>query len=369
MTVAKFLEGNSTRLHLCPEGILEGAAARHALGESRALPLAGGPLAFAAIEAIARESGGGSVSASFTLAELKEWAAGNGRSDEIAAELDRLAAPRAPWAGFALDRPLILGILNVTPDSFSDGGAYLDPATAIARGRAMRDEGADIVDVGGESTRPGSDATLPEEELRRVVPVIEALARDGIAVSVDTRRAVVMRAALEAGARIINDVSALTDDRDAMAVAAASDAALILMHKAGEPRTMQRAPVYGDVALDVLDYLEARVVGCAAAGIARSRILVDPGFGFGKHPIEHNLPLLRRLALFHGTGCGVLAGLSRKSFIALVSRNEPPQERVAGSIAAALWAASRGVQAIRVHDVAGTRQALAVRRAILDALP
>jgi dihydropteroate synthase len=178
-----------------------------------------------------------------------------------------------------------------------------------------------------------------------------------------------MRAALDAGARVVNDVTALTGDRDSMAVAAESGAPVVLMHMAGEPRTMQQAPHYDDVALDVLDYLEARVDACEAAGIPRSHIAVDPGMGFGKHPIDHNLPLLRRIALLHATGCEILLGVSRKSFIGRVSRNEQAAERVAGSVAAALWGVSQGVQIIRVHDVGETRQALAVCRAIMGALP
>jgi dihydropteroate synthase len=354
---------------LCPEEILSGAAARDALARGRALPLAGGPLAFAAVEAIERDGGGTGVGRYLTIAEVKDWAARTGRAAEIEAALETLSAPRAAWAGFALDRPILMGILHVTPDSFSDGGAYFDPARAVAHGRAMIEAGADIVDIGGESTRPGSDATPPEEELRRVVPIVAALARDGAVVSVDTRRASVMRAALDAGARIVNDVTALTSDADSMSVAVQSGAPVVLMHMAGEPRTMQAAPHYDDVALDVLAYLEARIAACVAAGIDRARIVVDPGIGFGKHPIDHNLPLLRRLALLHGTGCGILLGLSRKAFIGRVSRNEPAAERVGGSIAGALWGASRGVQILRVHDVAETMQALAVRRAILDATP
>jgi len=357
------------RVRLCPEEILSGAAARAAVDEGRALPLAGGPLAFAAVEALARDSVQAAASEHFALADLRDWAAHHGREAEIAAELARIAAPRAAWAGFVLDRPLIMGILNVTPDSFSDGGAFFDTARAIDHGLAMMAAGADIIDIGGESTRPGAAETPPEEELRRVFPVLEALVAAGAVVSVDTRRAVVMRTVAAAGARIINDVTALTGDPHSLHVAAHSDTPLVLMHKAGEPRTMQEAPRYDDVALDVLDYLEARIAACEAAGIARGRILIDPGIGFGKHPIAHNLPLLRRLALLHATGCGIVLGLSRKAFIGRVSRDEKAPERVAGSIAGALWGASRGVQVLRVHDVAETRQALAVQGAILAALP
>lgn len=353
---------------LCPEDILTGAAARDAVARGRALPLAGGSLAFAAVEVLERTADGSATSRYSTIAELKDWAARRGRATEIERLLETIAGARAPWAGIALDRPVIMGVLNVTPDSFSDGGAYIDPARALAHGRAMIEAGADIVDIGGESTRPGSDATLLDEELRRVVPIVAALARDGVTISVDTRRAPVMQAALDAGARIINDVTALTGDVDSQAIAVASGAPLVLMHMAGEPRTMQEAPRYDDVAMDVLAYLQARIAACEAAGIPRSRIAVDPGIGFGKRPLEHNLPLLRRIALLHSTGCAVLLGLSRKHFIGRVSRNEPAHERIAGSVAGALWGASQGVQILRVHDVAETCQALAVRRAILGSL-
>ncbi len=352
-------------INLCPEEILTGAAARDAVARGRALPLAGGPLAFAAVEVLERMADGSAESRYLAIAELKDWAARRGRAAEIERTLETIAAARAPWAGFALDRPIVMGILNVTPDSFSDGGAYVDPARALAHGRAMIEAGADIVDIGGESTRPGADATPLDEELRRVIPIVAALARDGVTISVDTRRMPVMKAALDAGARIINDVTALTGDADSLALAVASGAPLVLMHMAGKPRTMQEAPRYDDVAMDVLAYLEARIAACEAAGIAKSRIAVDPGIGFGKHPIEHNLPLLRRVALLHTTGCAVLLGLSRKQFIGRVSRNEPAGERIAGSVAGALWGLSQGVQILRVHDVAETRQALAVRRAIL----
>jgi len=353
---------------LCPEEILTGAAARDAVARGRALPLAGGPLAFAAVEVLERAADGSAGSRYLTLAELKDWAARRGQAAAIGRLLLAITAARAPWAGFALDRPLVMGILNVTPDSFSDGGDYVDPARALAHARAMIEAGADIVDIGGESTRPGAAATPPEAELRRVIPIVAALARDGVAVSVDTRRAPVMKAALDAGARIVNDVTALTGDAGSVATAAARDAPLILMHMAGEPRTMQDAPRYDDVAMDVLAYLEARVAVCEAAGIERSRIAVDPGIGFGKHPTGHNLPLLRRIALLHATGCAVVLGLSRKQFIGRVSRDEPARGRLAGSLAGALWGASRGVQILRVHDVAETCQALAVRRAILSSL-
>jgi dihydropteroate synthase len=354
----------SAPVRLCPVSFLEGPAAAVALAQGLALPLAGGLVAFTEIEARARRADG-AVAVQGSIGELQRWAAEQGkpRHDEIAAGLAALAAPRRDWAGLRLDRPRLMGVLNVTPDSFSDGGDFIDPERAVAQGRALAASGADIVDVGGESTRPGAEPVSPEDELRRIEPVVRRLAADGITVSIDTRRGAVMKAALAAGARIVNDVTALTGDAESLAIAAASDAALVLMHMAGDPRTMQVDPRYDDVTLDVFDFLETRIAACVAAGIPRERIAVDPGIGFGKND-AHNLALLARLALFHGTGCAVLLGASRKSFIGRLGGGGPRQ-RLGGSLAAALAAAAQGVQLLRVHDVAETRQALALRAAIV----
>jgi dihydropteroate synthase len=256
-----------------------------------------------------------------------------------------------------------MGIVNVTPDSFSDGGLRLEAEAAIAHGAAMAQAGAQIVDVGGESTRPGAAPVPVEEELRRVLPVVRALAKMGAAVSIDTRHAAVMEAALAEGACVINDVSALTADRDSLSVAARSGAGIALMHMQGEPATMQDNPAYEDAALDVYDYLESRIGACERAGLGRERIVVDPGIGFGKTK-RHNAEILGGLAMFHGLGCGILLGVSRKSFVAGASGGETPEKRLPGSLAAALDAVGQGVQILRVHDVAETRQALAVWDAV-----
>ncbi|MCH7931972.1 MAG: dihydropteroate synthase, partial [Proteobacteria bacterium] len=282
----------------------------------------------------------------------------------VAALFARLSAPRAPVSGVAIDRPSIMGVINVTPDSFSDGGDFADADAAIAHGRALADAGAAILDVGGDSTRPGSDAISAEEELARALPVVEALAAQGFTVSIDTRRAVVMRAALEAGARIVNDVSALAFDAESLGVVAACDAPVVLMHCLGDPRTMQESPAYDFAPLDVYDYLEARVEACEAAGIDRARIVVDPGIGFGKTSTGHNIEILQSLTLYHGLGCALLIGVSRKSFIGRLAGVDAPKERLPGSLAAGLAALGQGVQIIRVHDVAETAQALAVWEAI-----
>ena len=323
------------------------ALARADAGLPGALPLAGGPLRFAACEVI-RRAGAPSV---VPLADLD------------AADLAPLTAPRAPIAGLALDRPRVMGVINVTPDSFSDGGDRADAGRAVEDGLAMWEAGAALLDVGGESTRPGADPVPVEEELRRVVPVVRGLADRGARVSIDSRQAPVLAGALDAGAAIVNDVTALTGDPDSIGVVAASAAPVILMHMRGEPRSMQADPRYDDVALDIYDYLAARVAACEAAGIDRSRIAVDPGIGFGK-TLDHNLRLIDRLALFHGFGCPVLLGVSRKSFIGRLAGGAPPKERLPGSLAAGLSGLDRGAQILRVHDVAETVQAVALWSAI-----
>ncbi len=265
---------------------------------------------------------------------------------------------------FRLDRPLVMGVLNVTPDSFSDGGNWIEPGAALARARAMCEAGADIIDVGGESTRPGADPVDPDTEIARVVPVIRAIASEiDIAVAVDTCKPVVMRAAVGAGASMINDVLALRAD-GALEAAAELGVPVCLMHMQGEPRTMQDAPYYDDVVADVHRFLADRLLACEFAGIPRQRLLVDPGFGFGK-TLEHNLELLRQLARFRDLGVPVLAGLSRKSMIGALT-GRAVDERVAGSVAAALIAVQRGASIVRVHDVAPTRDALAVWTAVAD---
>jgi dihydropteroate synthase len=275
------------------------------------------------------------------------------------------AKPAARFAGLALSKPRIMGIVNVTPDSFSDGGEAFRVADALARGRAMLAAGADILDIGGESTRPGAEPVSVSEELDRVLPVIEALAADGALVSIDSRRAAVMRAAIGAGARIVNDVTALTGDPEALETVAGTDADLVLMHMQGEPQTMQANPTYEDAPAEIRDYLAARIETCEAAGIERGRIAVDPGIGFGK-TLDHNLEILSRLDELHALGCPVVLGASRKTFIGRLSGVDEAAKRAPGSIAAALAARALGVQIFRVHDVAETRQALDVWEAIAD---
>lgn len=258
-----------------------------------------------------------------------------------------------------LDRPLLMGVVNVTPDSFSDGGRFLDPKAAIAHGRRLIEEGADILDVGGESSRPGAQAVAEKDELDRVLPVLKAL--KDVPVSVDTRRPSVMRAVLAEGASMINDIDALTAP-GALDAVADTDCAVCLMHKKGDPATMQQAPSYADVALEVRKFLADRIAACEIAGIERDRITIDPGFGFGK-TVEHNFMLLKRLPELAALGVPVVSGWSRKSTLGAVT-GRPVGERLAASLAAALLAAQHGAKILRVHDVRETRDALAVMQAL-----
>ncbi len=278
--------------------------------------------------------------------------------------LDRLTAPRAGIARMALDQPRLMGILNVTPDSFSDGGLFNAPQAALAQARAMAAEGADILDIGGESTRPGAAFVEAEDEIARTAPVIEAIrAEVSTPISIDTRKAAVAAAALSAAADLVNDVAAFTFDEDMARVTAQADAPCCLMHAQGDPATMQDDPRYDDVVLDVYDFLEARVQVAEAAGICRDQIIVDPGIGFGK-TLDHNLALLRNLSVFHGLGCGVLLGASRKRFIGTIANVSEAKERMPGSVAVALHGVRQGVQILRVHDTFATRQALSLHMAV-----
>jgi dihydropteroate synthase len=289
--------------------------------------------------------------------------------DDMAAQWRALTGPRAPLQLGArtirLDQPQVMAILNVTPDSFSDGGRFADSAAAAEAGADLAGQGAAIIDVGGESTRPGASPVWEGDEIERVVPVVRQLAAGGVAVSVDTRKADVMTAALAAGARMINDVSALTYDDRASDVIAAAGVPVVLMHHQGAPETMQDDPRYDDVLVEVYSWLEERIAVAEAAGIARDKILVDPGFGFGKN-VGHNLELMNGLALFHSLGVPLVVGASRKRTIGALSAEAPADKRLGGSLAFALKAADQGVQIVRVHDVFETVQALRIWRGLRD---
>jgi dihydropteroate synthase len=278
--------------------------------------------------------------------------------------LTRLTAPRPPVAGLDMGAPRIMGILNVTPDSFSDGGEHVDPAQALAHAHAMTAAGAAILDVGGESTRPGAAQVTIDTEIARTAPVIAAIRAEITApISIDTRKAAVARAAARAGADLVNDVSGFTFDPDLAPFASDHALPVCVMHAQGTPETMQADPTYEDVALDIYDWLGARVAALTALGIPHGAIIVDPGIGFGKTQ-AHNLRLLRTLSLFHGLGCPILLGASRKRFIGDLSRTPEARDRVPGSLAVALGAVAQGAQILRVHDVAETRAALDLWQAV-----
>lgn len=263
------------------------------------------------------------------------------------------------WAGLTLDHPRVMGVLNVTPDSFSDGGDFLDPDAAIAAGLAMAEAGADIIDVGGESARPHAHPTSPDIERARILPVIRGLAAAGLRISVDTRHAETMAAALDAGATIVNDISALAHDPAAAALVAGRRCPVVLMHMRGNPREMYAEARYDDVASDVRRELSERIAAAERAGVARHTIAIDPGIGFAKTALQ-SMELLRRLPEIASLGCPLLVGVSRKSFLAGVTGEPEPHRRLPGSLAAGLFALSRGATILRVHDVVETVQAIKV---------
>ena len=351
-------------IYLRPLGFFPAALHADAKEVWGGLPLAGGWLDFSALEVIERN--GARVDRFIAgLGEFfeRDW----GRRTLNASDLfEALRAPRHRLAGLALDRPRLMGIVNVTPDSFSDGGQHFDAAAAVAHGLQLAAEGCDILDVGGESTRPGATPVPEAEEIRRIVPVLAGLrAKTDVRLSIDTRKAAVMREAVSAGADLINDVSALMHDPLSLETAADLGISVVLMHAQGDPRTMQDDPTYEDVALDVFDFLEARVDAAIRAGIPREHLLVDPGLGFGKAH-AHNLALMSSLSLFHALGVPLLVGASRKRFIGTLTGVDVAADRVHGSVGAALAAAAQGAQIIRVHDVAATKAALAVFQASGD---
>ncbi|SLN33027.1 Dihydropteroate synthase [Roseovarius litorisediminis] len=295
-----------------------------------------------------------------TVEELHRDAASRliAASDAPRDVLERLTAPRASIAGLDLSKPCLMGILNVTPDSFSDGGEHFEPAQALAHTHAMIAQGAQIVDVGGESTRPGASEVSIDEEIKRTAPVIKAIrAQAEVPISIDTRKAAVARAAHAAGAGLINDVAGFTFDPALAPFAAEAGLPVCVMHAQGTPEIMQRDPRYDNVALDIYDYLSDRIETLVATGIPRGQIITDPGIGFGK-TLEHNLTLLQNLSLFHALGCPVLLGASRKRFIGTIGGTAEARNRAPGSIAVALAGVAQGVQLLRVHDVGDTAEAL-----------
>ena len=328
--------------------------------------LAGGWAFFDAVDVV-MHNGTHYVACRMTVEEWLGSAADKQRADQT---LHNLTAPRADFAGLSMAEPQIMGIVNVTPDSFSDGGLHYQSDDGIKGALAMAKAGASILDIGGESTRPGAEPVAAAEEIARITPVIEALTSQGHIVSADTRHTAVMGAALRAGAPIINDVGGFRDLGAPEMVAEAyslnaSQGFSIAMHMQGTPQTMQANPVYECAPIDVYNWLEERIIALEAAGLPRSHIAIDPGFGFGKTP-RHNLEIIRWTSLFHGLGVALLIGVSRKSSIAKLSHDEPATERLGGSLALTLQAVAAGAQMIRTHDVAPTKQAITLHLATGD---
>jgi dihydropteroate synthase len=354
----------SNQLYLRPTAFIDSPVGFDGVAQR----LAGGLLWFSAVEAIRRD---GSAIARELVPVGGIEAALDRLGEAAQVQWQRLTAPRPALPmgqrTIRLDQPQVMGIVNVTPDSFSDGGRFEDAEVAIAQAHAMTAAGAAIVDIGGESTRPGAQPAFEGDEEQRVMPVVRPLATCGVAVSVDTRKAGIAAAALQAGAGMINDVSALTFDPRMADVVAKAGCPVVLMHHQGSPETMQDAPRYdGPVALAVYDWLAERIEAAVEAGIVRARILVDPGIGFGKS-VQHNLELMNNLSLLHGLGCPLMVGASRKRTIGALSNEAPADQRLGGSLALAMKAIDQGAQILRVHDAFETVQAVRVWRGLRDA--
>jgi len=325
--------------------------------------LAGGWARFTDMDVVQRHADGGYSICRMGLDDLLQAADDRNLASAV---MDRLLAPRDPFAGLSMTAPRLMGILNVTPDSFSDGGRHNAPARAIAAARAMQDAGAAIIDIGGESTRPGAAPVTRNQELARVLPVLAGLRNSGAVLSIDTRHAEVMCRAVAGGAGIINDVGALRGD-GAVDAAAAAGVPVVMMHMQGTPETMQADPQYGFAPVEILEFLEARIQAAEAAGIPRALMAIDPGYGFGK-TVTHNLQLINWTAMLHMLGVPILIGASRKSSIAKISAGEDADQRLPGSLALAMAALRQGAQMLRVHDVGETMQAVKVEMEMLRTL-
>lgn len=361
---------DGSKVYLRPVGRVSAAF----VGKNTSLDYAGTGVRYAGVVVYARPTNGATIAGYFSvellLAQLEKCS--TAVRIQLECQIVGFACRRAPvkigdGAPLAFTKPLIMGVLNVTPDSFSDGGKYLNTQDAVRRARAMAAAGADIIDIGGESTRPGATPVWEGEEAERIVPVIEAMAGEGVALSVDTRNSYVMQKAYDAGAHIINDVSALTHDPDSIPFVAGSDMPVILMHAQGAPQTMQDDPKYDHILLDVYDYLEGRIEACVGAGITKDRIILDPGIGFGKRVVQDNIALINGISIFHTLGCPILLGASRKRFIGAITGVDEAGDRQIGSVVAAASAVADGVSIVRVHDVAQTVEAVKMIQAFTDA--
>jgi dihydropteroate synthase len=344
--------------YITPRALLTGAAAAEAITARWAWPLGRG-MAYGAMDVSTREAGVITRLGSIVKAVYDKDARSipSHIRNSIESQIKALAN-KPTFDGFDLAKPALMGVLNVTPDSFSDGGQHWPQDAAIAHGIAMIDAGAAIIDVGGESTRPGAKPVGVAEEIERAIPVVRSLTERGIKVSIDTRHVGVMAEAIAAGAAIINDITALNNPR-ALEIAARDNVAVVLMHMQGTPQTMQDNPTYIWAPGDIYDYLSARIAACVAAGIPKTRIAIDPGIGFGKTDV-HNIQIMDHLGLYRALGCALAFGASRKGFIGRMSKGEVAADRLPGSLAAALHAAGQGAHILRVHDVPETCQALVV---------
>ena len=358
-------------LWLRPVGIAPLRQLRLVLDADAVLPLAGGPYGFTHLDLVTREGTAGYQATRVSIADARRIT-----DDESASQLAAITGPRPTFAGLPMDRVQVMGIVNITPDSFSDGGRFFGAEAAIAHGCGMVADGAALLDVGGESTRPGAEPVSTEDELARIIPVISALAKDGHLVSADTRHSAVMGPALSAGALVINDVSGFVEEGSAEVMgqaylSASTNSFAIAMHMQGTPQTMQDNPEYGFVPIEVFDELARHIDRLVAAGLPKSHIAVDPGFGFGKTP-AHNAEVISWTSLFHGLGVPILIGVSRKSSIPKLaasggykgSYGASSEKRLGGSLALTLAASAQGAQIIRTHDVAETVQAVAVQRGL-----
>lgn len=352
-----YLEGN-VRLYLNPLGIIYRDKKSTA---AAALPLAGGALSFMALEIIISSDQHRIFSAVFPVSSISKLRRIlpqdlQNRFDFL---LFNITEPRLPYSNLNFDRPLIMGILNITPDSFSDGGDTLLADHALMRMDSIVQEGADIIDIGAESTRPESIRITASEELKRLKPILNKLTNIKIPVSIDTQKSIIMKEAIIAGASVVNDVSALRYDKKSLSILQKMEAGVILMHMQGTPSTMQNNPFYKDVILEIFDFLEDRIAYCLQRGLPRYRLFADPGFGFGK-TYEHNMMILKNLSFFHGLGVPIVVGLSRKRFLGELTNGSKPKNRLGASLAGAVMAVNQGIQIVRCHDVAATRQALNV---------
>lgn len=356
------------KYYLQPLGLLRGCSRT----DDNFKRLAGSEIYFSTLRIISRDDNKNIAATTIPVNKLNEYLAKlpADHVQEIITLLKNIEKTRPPmkinekWE-FNWIKPVIQGVLNMTPDSFSDGGEYNDLENSILRAQQMINDGASIIDIGGESTRPGAEKISIAQEISRVLPVIVALKENNIPLSIDSRNGDVMKAACVAGAHIINDVSALMHDIQSAHIVKQSNLPVILMHAKGDPETMQINPVYDSAVLDIFDYLQERIEFCEKQNISSDKIIVDPGIGFGKS-LKHNLQILNGFSLFHGLGVPLLVGVSRKSFIGKISHEITPAKRVYGSIAAAQICLEQGAQIIRVHDVAPTKQALSVWNATID---